>query len=178
MPHTFSFSKNLIIPLPRTNTRENRIILLPIALPAGIMSYHGQGRVIMNKRQKSILWIGVFLIVLMVFFPPVFSHIVSLGDTDERATCSYVGYVFIFNLYPNSFFLINYVMLICQGIFIALIIGGLIMTDQNDKKCRKGSERTRNERRSEQDRRRKSLPVDNDHRKSQRRSGEDRRQKS
>ncbi|MHC4115700.1 MAG: hypothetical protein ACYSSL_10355 [Planctomycetota bacterium] len=51
------------------------------------------------------------------------------------------------------------------------------MMEQNDTKCREGSEQRRYERRSGKDRRKISLPVDNDRRKEQRRGGKDRRGK-
>jgi hypothetical protein len=52
-----------------------------------------------------------------------------------------------------------------------------IMAEEKDTKCWNGSEQRRHVRRSGKDRRKTSLPVDNDRRKGQRRTGEDRRQK-
>ena len=51
------------------------------------------------------------------------------------------------------------------------------MAEENDTKCRDRSEQRQHVRRSGKDRRKISLPVDNDRRKSQRRTGKDRRQK-
>ncbi|MHC4394865.1 MAG: hypothetical protein ACYS1A_04355 [Planctomycetota bacterium] len=51
------------------------------------------------------------------------------------------------------------------------------MAEEKDTKCWNGSEQRRHVRRSGKDRRKTSLPVDNDRRKGQRRTGEDRRQK-
>lgn len=51
------------------------------------------------------------------------------------------------------------------------------MTEQNDTKCEEDSKQREYQRRSGEDRRKISLPVDNDRRKDQRRAGKDRRQK-
>ena len=51
------------------------------------------------------------------------------------------------------------------------------MAEQNDTKCGDGSPQRREQRRNGKDRRKISLPIDNDRRKSHRRTDKNRRQK-
>ena len=87
----------------------------------------------MNRKQKTFLWIGIAVIVLMGIFPPWISKVEILNSTNQRNA----GYGCILNPpttnSPTWYVRIDTSRLSVQWVVIAVITSGLILTFKGKK---------------------------------------------